>query len=135
MTTKRSNFTKAELAALEKKYGQLETPEEAGLVGQMTLAEYLRSMRKTKELSQAQVAKLLGVSKQLINRWESGAQDCPPAQAYKLAKVLEGPSKKIFELAVLKLLAKNGVKMQQEAMKFVSFMPETLVQNSRTKSK
>ncbi len=57
----------------------------------------LRVLRAERNWSQAQVAALLGVSRQTINAIETGKYDPSLPLAFGLARLFEQPIEKIFE--------------------------------------
>ena len=40
---------------------------------QQKIGQFLKSLRKDRQLTQAQLAELLGVSNRTVSRWETGA--------------------------------------------------------------
>ena len=51
--------------------------------------EELRKWRLKHDLSQAELAELLGVAQQTVSRWESGSRKIPPYMCYLLEYIEE----------------------------------------------
>ena len=62
------------------------------------MKNYLKVARAKKDLTQAALADLVGVSRQAINNIENGNFNPSTLLALKLAKVLESPVHELFEL-------------------------------------
>ncbi len=57
----------------------------------------LIAKRKEYGISQRQLAFKIGVSPQLVSKWEAGLQDMPPRHARKIAKILGCNWKDLYE--------------------------------------
>ena len=55
----------------------------------MSIGERITSLRKTKDLSQGQLANLMGVSRQAISKWENDQTSPDTLNLIKLAEVLD----------------------------------------------
>lgn len=63
----------------------------------MSFADNLKRMREKRDLSQAQLAKLLDVTPNCITQWESGARRPNIVMLKKLAEVLECTADELLE--------------------------------------
>ena len=53
----------------------------------MTIADRIQSLRKAKGMSQEELADKVGVSRQAVSKWESGASDPSTTNLMALAKL------------------------------------------------
>ncbi len=66
----------------------------------MTLGEKIKELRKERKISQPQLAKMTGISQQLISKFELGLTQKPPMESLqKIGIALEINPKILFELA------------------------------------
>lgn len=58
---------------------------------------FLRLKRKSRNLTQSDLAKFIGVSRSAVTHWESGANPCiEPVYAERIAILLDEPLKTLF---------------------------------------
>jgi plasmid maintenance system antidote protein VapI len=81
------------------------------LDGPMTLGDMLCSIRMCDELSQAEFARMLGVSRSHICDVEKGRKVVSPERAAAWAKILGYPDTGFVKLALQERLDRAGVKM------------------------
>ncbi len=58
---------------------------------------YLKEIRKNKGYNQQDIAKEIGVTQQLVSKWEKGIQDMPPRHAKKIAEFLDCDWRDLYE--------------------------------------
>lgn len=78
--------------------------------GPLTLSRAVESIRKTKELSQDECARKLGVSKSHLCDVEKGRKTVSPERAAKWARVLGYPESVLIRLALQAELDAAGLK-------------------------
>lgn len=94
MTTKK---TKDTLDFLEK------------ISGKLTLGSFLLAIRQGDEMTQAEFAKLLGISKQYLCDLEHGRRFASPKVAAKYAKKLGYSSQQFVKLCLQDLVNRDGL--------------------------
>ena len=82
--------------------------------GPMTLGDMIWTLRDCDEVSQAQFARLLGVSRSHLCDVEKGRKVVSPERAAAWAKVLGFPPTVFVKLALQEQLDRAGVKMNVE---------------------
>lgn len=90
----------------------------------MMKLEEIRTLRKTLDLTQTELAKLSGVSQSLITRIESGKVDPSFSNAEKIFDALEKSKSKRNDLTAGDIMKKNVITIhpQEKVIKAVSFM-------------
>ena len=78
----------------------------------LTIGENIKVIRKSKDITQEQLAEMLGVSCQSVSRWELGV--CYPDM--ELLPVLAG----IFEVTIDKLLGVDSIVEQKEVDEYLN---------------
>lgn len=89
-----------------KKYGVKEVEEE---FGELTFADLLLSHRLGEELSQTEMAKLLGISKQSLCDLEKGRRIPSPSRAVSIAEKLGMIPESFVQLALQDQLRKESL--------------------------
>ncbi len=79
------------------------------LAGKLTLGSLLASVRKGEEMTQAEFAKLLGVSKQYVCDLEHGRRFASPRAAAEYAKKLGYSSQQFVRLCLQDLVNREGL--------------------------
>jgi transcriptional regulator with XRE-family HTH domain len=83
-----------------------------GLAGELTLAGLLVAIRQGEEMSQAEFANLLGVSRQYLCDVEHGRRFISPKAAATFAKKLKYSPQQFVRLCLQDLLNREGLKLK-----------------------
>ena len=77
--------------------------------GTLTFGQMLESLRLSEEISQAEFAKKLGISKSHLCDIEKGRKNVGPSRAAHFAKILKQSPAVFLEIALEDLLKKEGL--------------------------
>lgn len=84
------------------------------IVGKLTLANLVLSIRQGEEMSQVEFAKLLGVSRQYLCDLEHGRRFVSPKAAAKYAKKLGYSEQQFVRLCLQDLVDRDGLNLKIE---------------------
>ena len=82
--------------------------------GPLTFARLMESMRLCEEMSQADFAKLLGISKSHLCDIEKGRKSVSPKRAASFARTLGYPEDQFVKFAMDAMLEQDGLKYKVE---------------------
>lgn len=80
--------------------------------GPITLGKLIESIRHGEELSQADLAKKLKISRSLLNDIEKGNKAVSPERAARFAKALGHSEERFIELSLQSLVDEAGLKLK-----------------------
>lgn len=93
----------------EKNYGLKELEKEFGI---LTFGRLLKSHRQGEEMTQVQLAKLLGISKQSLNDLESGRSFPSIARSAEIARKIGLMESTLVELALQDQIRREKLNLQ-----------------------
>jgi DNA-binding XRE family transcriptional regulator len=85
--------------------------------GPLTFAELLTSHRRGEELSQVEMAKVLGISRQNLCDYEKGRKIPSPKKAAEMADTLGFGATTFVQLALQDLLRRDGLNFEVDVNK------------------
>ncbi len=95
------------MSTMSKNYGLKDLEKR---LGKLTVCEFVPTWRSTKELTQKELGKRLGISIANLCDIEKGRQLVSPAKAEQIAKVLGVPPQLLVKLALEEELEDAGLK-------------------------
>jgi len=101
----------------------------------MTFGDYLKNQRKTRNITQEDLAKSLGVSSVFIHQLETGKVDAPSIQrCHQLANIIEIPFQELWNFArkekLKRFLEREG--LAEDNLEVLSEQEKTLITLFRT---
>lgn len=101
----------------------------------MTFGDYLKNQRKTRNITQEDLAKSLGVSSVFIHQLETGKVDAPSIQrCHQLANIIEIPFQELWNFArkekLKRFLEREG--LAEDNLEVLSEPEKTLITLFRT---